>query len=201
MSAARAGLAVICILGALGLKPMNAAEKSESLVLGAGCFWCVEGVYENVPGVIAVESGFAGGTVPNPTYHQVTAGNTGHAEVVRITYNPEVVTPKELVDLFWQIHDPTDPRGVAPDFGPMYRSILLAADDAQLAQFQEWKSAEQKNHNRPIVTEISPLGEFYSAEGYHQDFVRNNPDHPYVRHVAIPKMRKAAKALEASDKK
>jgi peptide-methionine (S)-S-oxide reductase len=175
---------------------MSQENSVETLVLGAGCFWCVEGVYENVPGVISVESGFAGGTVPNPTYNQVTSGDTGHAEVVRISYDPARVTPKELVELFWEIHDPTDPRGVAPDFGPMYRSILLAKDEAQLEEFKQWKQAAQKNYQRPIITELNVLTDFYPAEDYHQDFVRNNPGHPYVRQVALPKMQKAGKALE-----
>ncbi len=196
MNSLRLCAATLCIIVASHLESMSAAENSETLVLGAGCFWCVEGVYENVPGVLSVESGFAGGSVPNPSYEQVTSGNTGHAEVVRISYDPEKVTAAALVDLFWQIHDPTDPRGVAPDFGPMYRSILLAKDEAQLADFEAWKAKAQADFSRPIITEISMLREFYSAEGYHQDFVRNNPNHPYVRHIALPKMQKAAKALE-----
>jgi peptide-methionine (S)-S-oxide reductase len=188
---------VLFLVSVLGFftQTMHATGQTEKLVLGAGCFWCVEGVYENVPGVISAESGFAGGHVKNPTYRQVTSGDTGHAEVVEITYDPAKVTAAALVELFWLIHDPTDPRGVAPDFGPMYRSILLARDESQLAEFQTWKEKAQKNYPRPIITEISLLEEFYPAEEYHQDFVQNNPGHPYVRQIALPKMQKAEKVL------
>jgi peptide-methionine (S)-S-oxide reductase len=196
MSNSRPCVLLPAVVLLLGIGTMIAADQSETLVLGAGCFWCVEGVYENIPGVISADSGFAGGHVANPTYKQVTSGNTGHAEVVRIKYDPDQVTPAELVELFWQIHDPTDPRGVAPDFGPMYRSILLARDEPQLEEFRALKASAQSKYDRPIITEISLLGDFYPAEDYHQDFVRNNPDHPYVRNIAIPKMRKAEKALE-----
>lgn len=166
---------------------------TETLVLGAGCFWCVEGVYENLDGVLDVESGFAGGHVENPTYEQVCSGRTGHAEVVKITYDPARVSLENLVELFWQIHDPTDPRGVWPDFGPMYRSILLADSPEQLETLQTLKDAAGKNFDKPIATEISSLSTFYPAENYHQDFVRLNPNHPYVRNIALPKMEKAGK--------
>lgn len=169
------------------------AAKPQTAVLGAGCFWCVEGVYENVPGVLGVESGFAGGTVPNPTYDQVCSGRTGHAEVVRITFDPGKITYTKLLELFWTIHDPTDPTGVWPDFGPMYRSILLPADAEQMRQAIASRDQAQEKFSRPIATEISPLKEFYSAEEYHQDFVRRNPNHPYVRRIALPKMEKARK--------
>lgn len=167
--------------------------STDSLVLGAGCFWCVEGVYENLDGVLDVESGFAGGHTINPTYDEVCSGRTGHAEVVRITFDPSKITLESLVNLFWKIHDPTDPRGVWPDFGPMYRSILLGNSPAQTAALRALVQAEQPSHPKPIVTEIADLQAFYPAENYHQDFVRRNPDHPYVRNIALPKMKKAAK--------
>jgi peptide-methionine (S)-S-oxide reductase len=178
----------------------STTNNTETLVLGAGCFWCVEGIYENVEGVLDVESGFAGGHVPNPTYEQVLTGKTGHAEVVQITFDPTRVTLEKLVDLFWQIHDPTDPRGVWPDFGPMYRSILLGNSPEQTARLRSLKDAEQKNHKKSIVTEVAQLREFYPAEKYHQDFVRLNPDHPYVRNIALPKMEKAKKVSAGAPK-
>jgi peptide-methionine (S)-S-oxide reductase len=184
------------VLAAMSTSPLVAQDESSqtaTAVVGAGCFWCVEGVYENVPGVLAVESGFAGGTVPNPTYDQVTSGRTGHAEVVRITYDPSKISYPKLLELFWQIHDPTDPSGVWPDFGPMYRSIILPQGEEQLQQALAAKESAQALFPKPIATEIKPLTEFYSAEAYHQDFVRRNPDHPYVRRIALPKMEKAQK--------
>jgi peptide-methionine (S)-S-oxide reductase len=184
------------LLAAMSTSAIVAQDESPptaTAVIGAGCFWCVEGVYENLPGVLAVESGFAGGTVPNPTYDQVTSGRTGHAEVVRITYDPAKVSYPKLLELFWQIHDPTDPSGVWPDFGPMYRSIILPQGEEQMQQALAAKESAQAKFPKPIATEITPLTEFYSAEAYHQDFVRRNPDHPYVRRIALPKMQKAQK--------
>lgn len=175
-------------------------QAAEQAVLGAGCFWCIEGVYENVEGVLGVESGFAGGTVPNPTYDQVCGGRTGHAEVVRISYDPSRVSYQKLLELFWQIHDPTDPEGVWPDFGPMYRSIILPGNDEQMRIALAARDAAQPNFSRPIATEISPLQEFYSAEDYHQDFVRRNPNHPYVRNIALPKLEKS-RSLQTGDSK
>lgn len=166
---------------------------TETAVLGAGCFWCIEGVYENVAGVLEVDSGFAGGTVANPTYDQVCSGTTGHAEVVRIKFDPAVVSYDRLLEIFWQIHDPTDPRGVWPDFGPMYRSIILPATPEQTEAAQRSKEKAQAAQTKPIATEISPLGAFYPAEAYHQDFVTRNPNHPYVRQIARPKIEKSAK--------
>jgi peptide-methionine (S)-S-oxide reductase len=172
-------------------------ENAARLVLGAGCFWCIEGVYQEVPGVLRVTSGFAGGHVTNPTYQQVTSGETGHAEVVEIFYDPQVVTETELIKLFWQIHDPTDATGVWPDFGPMYRSILLAADEEQKQRLIGLRDTAQADYDKPIATEISLLGEFYPAEDYHQDFVRLNPTHPYVQRIAQPKMEKATRLRQA----
>lgn len=171
----------------------------QTAVFGAGCFWCVEAVFANVPGVKDVVSGYAGGTTKNPTYDQVCSGSTGHAEVTKITYDPGEVSFADLVSLFWKIHDPTDPSGVWPDFGPMYRSIILGTNDAQLAEAFRLKTDAQKNYKKPIATEIALLGDFYPAEQYHQDFVDKNPDHPYVQRIAIPKMQKAKEALSQSD--
>lgn len=182
-----------------GEEAPSTEQAVEHAVLGAGCFWCVEVVYENVEGVLGVESGFAGGTVPNPTYEQVCSGRTGHAEVVRISYDPSRVSYEKLLELFWQIHDPTDPDGVWPDFGPMYRSIILPENAEQMRMALASREAAGANFSRPIATEISPLGEFYSAEKYHQDFVRRNPNHPYVRNIALPKLEKA-RSLQTGEK-
>lgn len=163
---------------------------AETAVFGAGCFWCVEAIYQQQPGVLGVVSGFAGGRESEPNYDDVVAGKTGHAEVIRVEFDPAVVSYRELVDLFWQTHDPTDPRGVWPDFGPHYRSIILYGDERQHAEVLASKEEAQAGLAKPIATEIAPLTEFYPAEQYHQDFARKNPDHPYVRTILLPKLKK-----------
>jgi peptide-methionine (S)-S-oxide reductase len=191
---------LLLMLGAVPSLPAAEAMKDpanlSTAVLGAGCFWCVEGVYQQVPGVVEVVSGFAGGHSPNPTYKEVTGGRTGHAEVVKITFDPTVASYRSLVELFWQIHDPTDASGVWPDFGPMYRSILLPEGETQMAEALASKEAWEKARGQTIKTEIRPLETFYPAEDYHQNFVQENPGHPYVRQIAMPKMKKAAALLE-----
>ena len=179
----------------LFLKP--AADKTgastkptERAVLGAGCFWCVEAVYEQLPGVVSVVSGYAGGSESNPTYEQVSAGHTNHAEVVEIEYNPARTSYAELLKVFWKTHDPTDSRGVWPDFGRQYRSILLPVNDAHREAAERSRTEAQKQFNKSIITEIAALERFYPAEDYHQDFVKNNPGNPYVRSIALPKLKK-----------
>ncbi len=166
------------------------AAKVEKATVGAGCFWCVEAVYEQLPGVLDVVSGYAGGPEKNPTYKQVSGGHTGHAEVVQITFDPEVTSYRALIDYFWRTHDVTDPRGVSPDFGPMYRSIILTHDAEQLRQARESRAEARKEHEEPVITQIVELEKFYPAEEYHQDFVRRNPRHPYVMRIAFKKLDK-----------
>jgi len=177
-----------------GLLFMSAPSWSEAAVekatVGAGCFWCVEAIYEQHPGVLEVVSGYAGGPEKNPIYKQVAAGRTGHAEVVQITYDSEKVTFRELIDYFWKTHDVTDPRGVWPDFGPQYRSIILAHDEQQLHEAFASRDAAQPGFGKPIATQIVLLEKFYPAEDYHQDFVRRNPGHPYVQRIAYKKLDK-----------
>lgn len=175
------------------MDPSAGSESKDglkTLVVGAGCFWCVEAVYEQLDGVVEVTSGFAGGHVPNPSYEEVCTGKTGHVEVVRITYDPTRVSLERLVEIFWETHDPTDARGVWPDFGPMYRSALFASSEEEKARLEQLRDEAQKRYSSPIVTEIRMLEAFYPAEEYHQDFVRRNPWHPYVMRVAKPKLEK-----------
>ncbi|MDQ3623154.1 MAG: peptide-methionine (S)-S-oxide reductase MsrA [Verrucomicrobiota bacterium] len=167
-----------------------AAAATTTATFGAGCFWCVEAIYERGGGVLDVVSGYAGGTEANPTYEQVGAGRTSHAEVVQITFDPAVISYDKLLELFWKTHDPTDPRGVAPDFGRQYRSILLYHDDVQRQAIERSKAEAQKGFSKPIATEVVRLDRFYPAEEYHQDYVRRNPNDSYVRTVAIPKLEK-----------
>jgi peptide-methionine (S)-S-oxide reductase len=170
-------------------------QNLETVTLGAGCFWCVEAVFLNVKGVHRVVSGYAGGTVEHPTYQQVCNGNTGHAEVVQITFDPEVISFAELLDIFWRTHDPTTLNRQGPDVGTQYRSVILYHKDAQRAVAETSKRDTEATGlwPHPIVTEITPLGQFYPAEEYHQDYYRRNPSQPYCFVIIDPKVKKFQK--------
>ncbi|WP_233142909.1 peptide-methionine (S)-S-oxide reductase MsrA [Marispirochaeta aestuarii] len=159
-------------------------------VIGGGCFWCVEAVYERIDGITSAVSGYAGGTVENPSYEQVSAGRTGHAEVVKLTYDPNVISYREILDLFFTAHDPTTVNRQGADVGPQYRSIILYTDEEQRRIAEEAKAAAGKNFDRPVVTQIVPLKTFYLAEEYHQDYYDNNPFAGYCSYVIQPKLRK-----------
>jgi len=193
---------IVVLLAVLGLagatraaaeetKPME--TKTEFAVLGGGCFWCMEGVFERVPGVKAVVNGYAGGHVANPTYEAVCSHTTGHAEVVRIEYDPAQVTYGHLLDVFWQAHDPTSLNRQGADEGPQYRSIILYADDAQKAAAEKSKIAAQAELSRPIVTEIVSLQKFWPAEDYHQHYFAKHPNQGYCALVIRPKIAKLQK--------
>lgn len=171
------------------------APKHESIVLGGGCFWCLEAAYELVPGVKAVVSGYAGGHVANPSYEEVCSHDTGHAEVVRVEYDPKEVSLDELLNFFWTIHDPTSLNRQGDDAGPQYRSIILYSNPAEKAAAEKSKAAAQAKYSDPIVTEIVPLQTFYPAEAYHQHYFANHPDQGYCRVVIRPKIAKAKKIL------
>jgi len=174
---------------------MSAADKKTGLAtVGGGCFWCVEAVYQTVPGILGVTSGYAGGSVPNPTYDQVCSGRTGHAEVVQIEFDPEKITYEKVIDLFWKAHDPTTLNRQGADTGTQYRSIILYSGDEEKALAEKSKAAAQSQFKDPIVTEIVPLTTFYPAEKYHQDFYQNNPSHPYNQAVTRPKVEKFQKS-------
>lgn len=173
---------------------MKAEEKSARATLGGGCFWCVEAVYQTVPGILSVTSGYAGGHIANPMYEQVCTGRTGHAEVVQIEFDPQRISYEQIIDLFWRAHDPTTLNRQGADTGPQYRSIILYEDEAQKAVAEKSKSAAQAHFKDAIVTEIVPLREFYPAEPYHQDFYDNNPNYPYSRAVIRPKLEKFQKS-------
>ncbi len=166
-------------------------DGGETLVLGGGCFWCLEAAFELVPGVLDVESGYAGGSKENPTYEQVTTGLTGHAEVVRIRYDPSVVSYKNLLDLFWMIHDPTTKDRQGADVGSQYRSIILYVSPGQKTEALASIAGIASGYKNPVVTELEPLGAYYPAETYHQDFYRKNPDYGYCQVVVAPKVKKA----------
>lgn len=169
----------------------QAPETSTALAtLGGGCFWCTEAVFETEPGVKSVTSGYAGGHVKNPTYRAVCDGTTGHAEVIQIAYDPAVVSFERLLQLFWDAHDPTTLNRQGADRGTQYRSIILYHDEAQRAAAEKSKASAQARFADPIVTEIAPMGDFYPAEAYHQDYFRNNGSAPYCRAVIAPKLKK-----------
>jgi peptide-methionine (S)-S-oxide reductase len=158
--------------------------------LGGGCFWCVQAVYERIAGVKSVVAGYAGGTLPNPTYEQVCSGSTGHAEVVQVEFDPERISFAKILELFWQSHDPTTLNRQGADVGPQYRSIILYADEAQRRTAEESKREAARLFARPIVTEIKLLEAFYRAEDHHQDYYANNPYAGYCSFVIRPKLQK-----------
>lgn len=166
------------------------ASGWSSIVLGGGCFWCLEAVFEQIDGVLEVESGYAGGRVPNPDYDAVCSGMTGHAEVVRIVFDPARVALERLLDLFWDCHDPTTLNRQGADVGTQYRSIILPADDAQREAAIASRMRAEGKFQDPIVTEIVPLREFWPAEAYHQDYYRGHKAAPYCQMVIGPKLRK-----------
>ena len=175
--------------------------KTETAILGGGCFWCVEAVYERMPGIISVTSGYAGGQTDNPTYEDICTGKTGHAEVVKIEYDPEKISYDKIIDLFWDAHDPTTLNRQGADVGTQYRSIILTQNDGQQRIAKESKERAQAKFKSPIVTEIVPLEKFYPAEDHHQDFYRENPMHPYNMAVIRPKLEKLdAKAEESNER-
>jgi peptide-methionine (S)-S-oxide reductase len=166
------------------------AAKTESIVVGGGCFWCTEAAYELLPGVKDVVSGYAGGHVPNPTYQQIGTKKTGHAEVIRIEFDPAVVSLERVLEFFWQVHNPTQVGGQGNDIGPQYRSIILYADATQKAAAEKSKAEAQKTFRDPIATEIAALEKFWVAEDYHQDYFRRNPTQGYCAVVIAPKIKK-----------
>jgi peptide-methionine (S)-S-oxide reductase len=174
---------------------MAAEHDHQSATLGGGCFWCLEAVYKDLKGVLRVVSGYAGGHLANPTYEQVCGARTGHAEVVQITYDPAVVTFRDLLDVFFTIHDPTTKDRQGGDVGPQYRSIVLYHDAAQKAEAERAiaELTEQRVWRAPLVTEVVPLETFYPAEAYHQDYFENNPGQGYCRIIIAPKVAKFRK--------
>ena len=173
-------------------------DKFEIATFGGGCFWCTEAIFERVKGVQAVESGYAGGHVSNPDYKMVTSGTTGHAEVIQITFDPEVVTYLELLEIFFKTHDPTTLNRQGADVGTQYRSIVLYHNEQQKKQtqtvIQQLKS--EAIWSDPIVTAVEPFEQFYNAEAYHQEYFENNPNKGYCRLVINPKLEKFEKIFK-----
>ena len=182
----------LCIFVA-SLLPMQADDSKrdlDSVILGGGCFWCVEALYDTLDGVVSVKSGYAGGSVANPTYREVCSGQTGHAEVVKISFDSSIISLEQVLDFFWEAHDPTTLNRQGADVGTQYRSIIFYENDEQKAAAETSLKQAQPAFADPIVTEIVPLDTFYPAEDYHQDYYKNNKNAPYCRFVITPKLKK-----------
>ena len=177
--------------------------NTEKITFGNGCFWCTEAIFQQVKGVIKSTSGYSGGHVENPTYEQVCEKNTGHAEVIQVEYNPAEVTVDELLEIFWQTHDPTTLNRQGNDVGPQYRSVVFYHTEQQKerAEFYKKKLDTSGAFDNPIVTTIEPFTNFYVAENYHQDYYNRNGNQPYCYFVIRPKMEKFEKAFKDKMKK
>ncbi|MGC8742560.1 MAG: peptide-methionine (S)-S-oxide reductase MsrA [Verrucomicrobiia bacterium] len=178
---------------------MSNSAKTELATLGGGCFWCMEAVFEQIPGVMSVTSGYSGGFTKNPTYKQVCEGNTGHAEVIQIEFDPEKISYSQILDVFWKAHDPTSLNRQGADIGTQYRSIILYHNDEQRKIAEASRMRIAKEFSKPIVTEIVPFTAFYKAEEYHQNFFKNNPEYGYCQAVIKPKLEKLNKVLKSGE--
>lgn len=164
--------------------------KLEKATFAAGCFWCVEAVFQRLKGVKSVIPGYTGGTSPNPTYEEVCSGTTGHAEAAQITFDSKQISYEKLLDVFWKAHDPTQLNRQGPDTGEQYRSAIFYHDEKQKKIAEKSRAEEKKNFDKPIITEIRPLKKFYEAEEYHQNFYNRNKFNPYCMLVIRPKLKK-----------
>jgi peptide-methionine (S)-S-oxide reductase len=200
-------VSVLTVSGSVAVGQSNKTKgktmQHEVATLGAGCFWCVEAIYQRLEGVEKVESGYSGGQVKNPTYNAVTTGKTGHAEVIQVTFDPKKITFKELLEVFFRTHDPTTLNRQGADVGTQYRSAIFYHSDEQKATAEQVKKETDaaKIWDDPIVTEISKFTEFYKAESYHQDYYNQNSYQPYCMMVINPKLNKFKKEFSGKLKK
>ena len=171
-------------------------KQLEMATLAGGCFWCIEAIFEQMEGVESVVSGYTGGTVPNPSYEHVCTGTTGHAEAVQVTFDPDVISFRGLLEIFFVLHDPTTLNRQGPDMGTQYRSAVFYHSDRQKALAEEVmkETAKARVWDNPIVTQVQPAGDFYRAEDYHQGYYRKNSDLPYCRVIISPKVAKLRKS-------
>lgn len=176
----------------------NKSMNNETITLGNGCFWCTEAIFQQVKGVNKVTSGYSGGHVANPTYEQVCGKETGHAEVLQVEFDPTVISVDEILEIFWQTHDPTTLNRQGNDEGPQYRSVIFYHNENQKARAEYFKQKldEAKAFPAPIVTAIEPFKNFYAAENYHQDYYNRNGNQPYCYFVIRPKLEKFEKAFK-----
>ena len=188
---------LIPILAAIAALALSLSAKADSIVLGGGCFWCLDAGYKLLPGVTHITCGYAGGTVSSPTYEQVCTETTGHAEVVKVDYDPAKVGLDHVLAYFWKAHNPVQAGGQGNDMGAQYRSIILYADSMQKAAAEKSRAEAQKEFSEPITTEIVPLKQFWPAEDYHQDYFAKHPDRAYCAFVIRPKVDKLKHLLES----
>jgi peptide-methionine (S)-S-oxide reductase len=173
------------------------ATNTETITLGGGCFWCLEAVYEQVDGVLAVESGYSNGHVERPSYEQVCTGTTGHVEVVRVTFDPQRIALREILEIFFAIHDPTTRDRQGNDVGPQYRSGIYVHDAAQEAVAREVLAEANAAHGGRVVTELEPVANYWRAEDYHQHYYANHPHQGYCAFVVAPKLAKFRRTFAA----
>lgn len=175
-----------------------ATRKTDTATLGTGCFWCTEAIFQQLDGVLKVTSGYSGGEKPNPTYKEVSTGTTGYAEVIQVVYDPDKLSFDELLEVFWQTHDPTTLNRQGNDVGPQYRSAIFYHDAEQKAKAEKYKAELDKSGawDKPIVTEITAYTNFYVAENYHQNYYNNNGSAPYCYYVIRPKLEKFQKVFK-----
>ena len=180
------------------LKMNESVIEMDIVVLGAGCFWCIEAVFLSLKGVESVESGYSGGQLINPTYKDICTGRTGHAEVARVVFNPSLISFAELLEVFWKTHDPTTLNRQGNDVGTQYRSVVFYLNEKQRKEAIYYKNRLQNSGawDDPIITEISPLDVFYKAENYHQNYYEMNKNQSYCRYVIQPKLDKFKKAFK-----
>lgn len=176
-------------------KPATDLSKLSQATFASGCFWCMEGVYESVKGVQEVVSGYAGGKEPNPTYEQVGSHTTGHAETVQVYYDSSVVSYATLLKVYFASQDATQVNGQGPDMGTSYRSIIFYRTPEEKMEAEKYITEIQKNYTEPIAAQLVPFEKFWKAEDYHQDYIKNNPDVPYVKMESIPRIKRFQKQL------
>ena len=169
---------------------ITTSGQMETTTLGGGCFWCVEAIFQDLKGVQKVESGYTGGHVANPTYREICTGTTGHAEVIQVTFDPAVISFKEILEIFFTFHDPTTLNRQGADAGTQYRSAIFYHSPTQKTVAEEVKKSMQEIWDDPIVTEITPLNKYYKAEDYHQNYFKENPNQAYCSIVIAPKVKK-----------
>ena len=176
-----------------------ATRETDTATFGTGCFWCTEAIFQQLDGVLKATSGYSGGHVANPSYNDVTSGTTGHAECLQVVYDPQKLSFDDLLEVFWQTHDPTTLNKQGNDVGPQYRSVVFYHNAEQKEKAEKYKAELNKSGawDNPVVTEISPFKEFYVAENYHQDYYNNNGSQPYCYYVIRPKLEKFQKVFKS----
>lgn len=192
--------ATLLLIFLLAINQANAQkQKLQKATFGMGCFWCTEAIFQRINGVVSVESGYEGGNIPNPTYQDVCTGETNHAEVLDITFDPAKISFDELLEIFWKSHDPTTLNRQGADVGTQYRSVIFYHSDEQKQIATKYKEElnKTKAFDQPIVTAIDKASTFYVAENYHQDYFLKNGEEPYCRLVILPKMEKLEKLFKA----